>query len=59
VSRKHRTDIGKQDIQLRNLLPAEVSGTLSCKVSNFRKMVRKVINEVTRSGANHQNSEVK
>jgi hypothetical protein len=28
---------------------ADASGTLSCKLSNFRKRVRKVINEVKRN----------
>jgi hypothetical protein len=50
-SRKQRTDIGKysfvnRTIQLWNQLPADVSGTLSCKPSAFRKKVRKVINEL-------------
>jgi hypothetical protein len=50
-SRKQRTDIGKysflnRTIQLWNQLPADALGTLSCKPSNFRKRVRKVINEV-------------
>jgi hypothetical protein len=31
-------------IKVWNQLPAEVLGTLSCKLSNFRKRVRKVIN---------------
>jgi hypothetical protein len=49
-SRKQRTDIGtysfvNRTIQLWNQLPADASGTLSCKPSNFRKRVRKVINE--------------
>jgi hypothetical protein len=50
-SRKQKTDIGKysfvnRTIQLWNQLPADVLGTLSCKLSNFRKRVRKVISEV-------------
>jgi hypothetical protein len=50
-SSKQRTDIGKysfvnRTIQLWNQLPADALGTVSCKPSNFRKMVRKVINEV-------------
>jgi hypothetical protein len=50
-SRKQKTDIGKysfvnRSIQLWNQLPADVLGTLSCKPSNFRKRVRKVINKV-------------
>jgi hypothetical protein len=32
-------------IQLWNQLPADALGTLSCKPSNFRKRVRKVINK--------------
>jgi hypothetical protein len=49
-SRKQRTDIGKysfvnRTIQLWNQLPADALGTLSCKPSSFRKMVRKVIIE--------------
>jgi hypothetical protein len=58
-SRKHRTDIGKysfvnRTIQLWNLLPADALGTLSCKSSNFRKSVRKVINKVKwKFGGNH------
>jgi hypothetical protein len=32
-------------IQLWNQLPANVLGTPSCKPSNFRKRVRKVINK--------------
>jgi hypothetical protein len=32
-------------IQLWNQLPEDVLGTLSCKPSNFRKRVRKVINK--------------
>jgi hypothetical protein len=48
-SRKQKTDIGKyssvsRTIQLWNPLPADALGTLSCKSSNFRKRVRKVIN---------------
>jgi hypothetical protein len=33
-------------IQLWNQLPADDLGTLSCKPSDFRKRIRKVINEV-------------
>jgi hypothetical protein len=49
-SRKQRTDIKKYSFvnwttQLRNRLPADTLGTLSCKTSNFKKSVRKVINE--------------
>jgi hypothetical protein len=48
-SRKQKTDIGKyscvnRTTQLWNQLPADILGTLSCKTSNFRKRVRKVIN---------------
>jgi hypothetical protein len=32
-------------IQLWNQLPVDAVGTLSCKPSNLRKKVRKVINE--------------
>jgi hypothetical protein len=47
---KQKTDIGKysfvnRTIQLWNQLPADVLGTLSCKPSNFRKSIRKVINK--------------
>jgi hypothetical protein len=50
-SRKLKTDIGKyflvnRTIQVWNQLPADVLGNLSCKLSNFRKRVRKVINKV-------------
>jgi hypothetical protein len=50
-SRMPRTDIGKysfvnRTIQFWNKLPADAVGTLSCKLSNVRKMVRKVINQV-------------
>jgi hypothetical protein len=49
--RKQRTYIGKysfvsRTIQLWNQLPADALETLSSKRSNFRKRVRKVINEV-------------
>jgi hypothetical protein len=49
-SRKQNADIGKysfvnRTIQLWNQLPEDVVGTLSCKPSNFRKRVRKVINK--------------
>jgi hypothetical protein len=49
-SRKQKTDIGKysfvnRTIQFWNHLPADVLGSLSCKPSNFRKRVRKVINK--------------
>jgi hypothetical protein len=47
-SRKQRTDIGKYSFvnrtkQIWYLLPADALGTLSCKPSNFRKRVRKVM----------------
>jgi hypothetical protein len=35
----------KRTIQLWNQLPEDVLGTLSCKPSNFRERVRKVIKE--------------
>jgi hypothetical protein len=38
IGRENRT------IQRWNQLPADALGTLSCKPSNFRKRVRKVIN---------------
>jgi hypothetical protein len=49
---KQMPDIGKcffvnRTIQVWNQLPAEAVGNLSCKLSNFRKRVRKVINEMT------------
>jgi hypothetical protein len=49
-SRKQKTDIGKYSyvnraIQLWNQR-TDVSETLSCKSSNFREKVRKVINKV-------------
>ena len=45
-STKQKTDIGKysfvnRTIELWNHLPADTLGTLSCKLSNFRKRVRK------------------
>jgi hypothetical protein len=43
--------------QLWNQLPADVLGNLSCKTSNFRKRVRKVINKAKLKG--DQRSEVK
>jgi hypothetical protein len=47
---KQRTDIGKysyvnRTIQLWNQLPADALGTLSCKPSNFKKRIRKVISD--------------
>jgi hypothetical protein len=36
-------------IQVWNQLPADVLVTLSCKPSNFRNRVRKVISEMKRS----------
>ncbi|PNF38203.1 hypothetical protein B7P43_G13462 [Cryptotermes secundus] len=49
-SRKQRTDIVKysfvnRTIQLWNQLPADALGILSCKPSNFRQRVRKLLNE--------------
>jgi hypothetical protein len=49
-SRKQKTDIAKysfvnRTIQVWNKLPADVLGNLSCKPSNFRKRIRKVINK--------------
>jgi hypothetical protein len=49
-SRKQKRIIGKYSfanmtIQLWNQLPADALGTISCKPSNFRKRVRKVINK--------------
>jgi hypothetical protein len=32
-------------IQIWNQLPADALGALSCEISNFRKRVRRVINE--------------
>ena len=48
-NRKQRTDMGKysfvnRTIQLWNPLPGDAVGNLSCKPSNFRKRVKKVIN---------------
>jgi hypothetical protein len=66
--RKQRTDIGKysfvnRTIQLWDQLPADALGTLSSKLSNFRKRGRKLINQVKwMCGGNHQKmqlSEVK
>jgi hypothetical protein len=50
-SRKQKTDVRKysfmnRTIQLWNQLPADAIGTLSCKPRNFRKKVRKVIQQV-------------
>jgi hypothetical protein len=62
MSRKQPTDIGKysfvnRTIQDWNELPADVLGTLSCKLNNFRKRIRKVINKAKLWG--DQRSEVK
>jgi hypothetical protein len=51
-SRRQRTDIGKysfvnRTIQDWNQLPAEVLGTLTCKLKSLKKMVRKAIIEVS------------
>jgi hypothetical protein len=56
------SDIGKysfvnRTIHVWNQLPADVLGTLSCKPSNLRKRVRKVINKAKLKG--DQRSEVK
>jgi hypothetical protein len=59
-SRKQRTGIGKysfvnRTMQLWNQLRADVLKTLSSEPSNFRKMIKKVINEAKgRCGGNHQ-----
>ena len=52
-SRRQRTDIGKysfvnRTIQDWNQLPAEVLGTLPCKLNTLKKRVRKAIIEVSR-----------
>jgi hypothetical protein len=58
--RNQRRDMGKyscvnRTIQLWNQLPADAVGTVSCKPSNFRERVRKVISEVKwRCGGNHK-----
>jgi hypothetical protein len=49
--RNQTTYIGKysfinRTIQLWNQLPADALGTLSCKPSNFRKRIKKVISEI-------------
>jgi hypothetical protein len=54
-SRKQKTDIGKysfvnRTIQLWNQLPTDILGNLSCKPSNFRKSVKKVINKAKLRG---------
>jgi hypothetical protein len=51
LNRRQRTDIREYSlvnriIQLWNWLPAEILGTLPCKLNAFRKRVRKVINVV-------------
>jgi hypothetical protein len=43
-------------VQFWNRLPADALGTLSCAPSNFRRKVRKVINEKWRSGGNRKNA---
>jgi hypothetical protein len=53
--RKQKTDIGEysfvnRTIQLWNQLPADVLGDLSCKPTNFRNRVRKVINKAKLRG---------
>jgi hypothetical protein len=62
-SRKQEADIGKysfvnRTIRVWNQLPADVLGTLSCKPSNFRKRVRKVINTAKLMGDQRKGSEV-
>jgi hypothetical protein len=47
----------RENILVRAVLAADVLGTLSCKPSNFRKRVRKVINKTKLKG--DQRSEVK
>jgi hypothetical protein len=54
-SGKQKTDIGKysfvnRTIQFWNQPPADALGNLSCKPSNFRKRVRKVINKTKLMG---------
>jgi hypothetical protein len=54
-SKKQKTDIGKyslvnRTIQVWNQLPADFLGTISCKPSNFRKRVRKVMNKAQLRG---------
>ena len=51
-SRRQRTDIGKysfvnRTIQDWNQLPAEVLGTIPCKLKTLKKRVRKAIIEVS------------
>jgi hypothetical protein len=63
-SRKQKTDIGKysfvnRTIQLWNQLPADVLRNLSCKPSNFRKRVRKVVNKEKLRGGSLKSSEVR
>jgi hypothetical protein len=45
--------------QLAIQLPEDVLGTPSCKPSNFRKRVRKVINKARRRGDHRKGSEMK
>jgi hypothetical protein len=58
--RKQRTDIGKYSIVNKTILlwsqlSADALRSHSCKPSNFRKRVRRKINEAKRScGGNHQ-----
>ena len=52
MSRRQRTDIGKYSfvnmtIQDWNQLPAEVLGTLPCKINTLKKRIRKAIIEVS------------
>jgi hypothetical protein len=51
-SRRQRTDIGKytfvnRTIEDWNQIPAEVLGTLPCKLNTLKKRVRKAIIEVS------------
>jgi hypothetical protein len=58
-SREQKINIWKysfldKTILLWNQLPADALGTLSCKSSNFRKSVRKMINKAkSKCGRNH------
>jgi hypothetical protein len=54
-SRKQKRDVGKysfvnRTIQVWDQVPADALGTLSCKPSNFRERVRKVINKAKLMG---------
>jgi hypothetical protein len=62
-SGKQRADIRKYSLvnrpkQLWNQLPADAIMNLSCRPSNLRKRVRKVINQVKcKFGENHQETQ--